>query len=81
MSDSTTLDKLRGILRENSVEEQDWDKVDGDTTFESIGVDSLSILDLLYDVEQEFGIAIEAKEVIDTRTVGEFVALLTKRGG
>lgn len=81
MSDKATLDKLRKILRDNAVEEHDWDQVDGDTTFESIGVDSLSILDLLYDVEQEFGVAIEAKEVLDVHTVGEFAALLKQRGG
>ena len=55
MSDQEIIEKLRDILRDNAMEERDWDQVDGDTTFESIGIDSLSILDLLYDVDQVFG--------------------------
>ena len=81
MSDEKILAKLRDILRDNSAEEQDWDQIRAETTFESIGVDSLSILDLLYDVEQEFGIHLEGADVIDLQTMGEFVELLKQRGG
>ena len=62
------------------VEDRDWGKVGADTTIESLGFDSLSILDLLYDVDQEFEIHLEAAEVIDMRTVGEIAALLKERG-
>ncbi len=80
MSDDAILVKLRGILRESSDEEQDWDQVGADTTIESLGIDSLSILDLLYDIDQEFGIHLEASEVIDVDTVGKIAALLKQRG-
>ncbi len=81
MSDDTILTRLRTILREGAVEEQDWDAVGTETTFEALGIDSLSILDLLYDVDQEFGIQLEAKDVIDLQTVGEIAALLKQREG
>ena len=74
------IGRLRDILRESSEEDRDWDEVGADTTIESLGFDSLSILDLLYDVDQEFDIHLEASEVIDLRTVGEIAALLKDRG-
>ena len=80
MSDDAIISRLRDIVRESSEEERDWDAVDGDTTIESLGFDSLTILDLLYDVDQEFGIHLEAAEVIDMKTVGEIAALLKERG-
>ena len=80
MSDEKIIHRLRDILRENSAEEQAWDQVDGSTTIESLGIDSLSILDLLYDIDQEFDIHLEGSEVMDTRTVGEIAALLKQRG-
>lgn len=80
MSDEAMIGRLREILRDNATEERDWDAIDAKTTFESIGIDSLSILDLLYDVEQEFGVHLEGADVIDVRTMGEFIALLQERG-
>ncbi len=81
MSNEAIILKLRDVLRESSTEEQDWDQVNGDTTIESLGIDSLSILDLLYDIDEQFGIQLTAKDVIDVVTVGEIAALLAARGG
>ncbi len=81
MSDEETIiGRLRDILRESSEEDRDWDEVGAETTIESLGFDSLSILDLLYDVDQELDIHLEAAEVIDMSTVGEIAALLKERG-
>ena len=80
MSDTSILQRLRDILRETSEEDRDWDQVDGATTIESLGVDSLSILDLLYDIEQEFGVSVAGSEVVNLRTVGEIETLLKDRG-
>ena len=74
------LDRLRDVLRDSAVEERDWDAVAPETTIESLGFDSLTILDVLYDVEEEFGIALEPKQVVKTRTVGEIVGLLRQHG-
>ncbi len=77
---SGTLDRLRDVLRESAVEDHDWDAVVAETPIESLGFDSLTILDVLYDVEEEFGIALDPKQVVKTRTVGEIVALLQQNG-
>ncbi len=80
MSDESIISKLRDILRESSAEERDWNRLDGGTTIQSLGIDSLTILDLLYDIDQVFGITLEAAEVIDIVTLGEIAALLKQRG-
>ena len=77
---SETLVRLRDVLRDSAVEEHDWDAVVRETPIESLGFDSLTILDVLYDVEEEFGIALDPKQVVKTRTVGEIIALLEQNG-
>lgn len=79
MSHDEIIEKLREVLAESAVEEQDWASVGRDTTIESLGIDSLSILDLLYDIDQAFGIQLDAKDVIDVRTVGQIADLLAAR--
>jgi acyl carrier protein len=73
------LERLGRVIEESSVEDVDWSKVDENTTIDSLGFDSLAILDLLYDIEQEFGISIDAKDVVDVRTVGAMASLIDKR--
>jgi acyl carrier protein len=77
MNDTSIITRLRAILRECSVEERDWDDVDETATIESLGFDSLSFLDVLYEVEMEFGIKLDAKEVVSAKTVGDVVDLLS----
>ena len=77
---TSILERLRDVLRDSAVEERDWDAVAPETTIESLGFDSLTILDVLYDVEEEFGVALEPKQVVKTRTVGEIIGLLQQNG-
>ncbi|MXW01683.1 MAG: acyl carrier protein [Holophagales bacterium] len=77
---SEVLARLRDVLRDSAVEEHDWDAVGPETPIESLGFDSLTILDVLYDVEEEFGIALDPKQVVKTRTIGEIIALLHQNG-
>ncbi len=77
---SQVLARLRDVLRDSAVEEHDWDAVAPETPIESLGFDSLTILDVLYDVEEEFGIALDPKQVVKTRTVGEIITLLQQNG-
>jgi len=80
MSEEKIIIRLRDIVRDNATEERDWTQMNGETTIKSLGFDSLSILDLLYDVEQEFVIELEAADVVATRTVGDMAELLRQRG-
>ena len=74
------IGQLRGILEESSVKDQDWDVFGAATTIEDIGLDSLTILDLLYDIEEVIGVHLEAKQVLKISTVGEIVSLLIAEG-
>ncbi len=84
MSDSSKQEKIIGqlldICQETSAEERDWDSFGRETTMEDLGLDSLTILDLLYDIEQEIGVQLEAQDVMSVRTVGEITDLIVARG-
>ena len=47
------------------------DEIARDTTFESLGVDSLDTVEMVMDLEQELGVELEIEEKI--ATVGELV--------
>ena len=47
------------------------DEITRDTTFESLGVDSLDTVEMVMDLEQELGVELEIEEKIVT--VGELV--------
>ena len=47
------------------------DEITRDTTFESLGVDSLDTVEIVMDLEQELGVELEIEEKI--ATVGELV--------
>ena len=64
-----TLDTIKDILQENL--DIAPENVDEDSTFESLGVDSLDTVEMVMDLEQELGVELEIEEKI--ATVGELV--------
>ena len=79
MTRENILKSLGEIVEESSTEQVDWTKVTESTQIESLGFDSLSILDLIFDIEQTTSIQVEAKDVLDMRTVGEMVSYIAER--
>lgn len=53
-----------------------WNDVSMESTIASLGFDSLSILDLTYDIQQEFEIAFEAEEMVKVSTVKDMIEFL-----
>ena len=49
-------------------------------TFESLGIDSLEAIDILYEVEDKFGVDIpsEALDLESTKTVGDLMQVVEK---
>lgn len=80
MSRQDILQRLGTVIEESSAEDVDWSTVDEDTTLESFGFDSLSVLDLIFDLDQEFGTEIEAPEILKMNTVGDMVTYLEGAG-
>jgi len=73
------LERLKGVMEEAATEPIDWSKAEESTTLEGLGFDSLAILDVLYGVEQEFEIEVDAEEVAGLETLGELLSALEER--
>ena len=54
------FEKLQGIMEENLSIERD--EITLESTFESLGIDSLDTFQLVVEVEEQFGIEIESPE-------------------
>lgn len=61
------IEKLKSIIADHSGE--DSENITVETTFEELGVDSLTTVEVLMDIEDEFGVTLEAAEV--GKTVGD----------
>ncbi len=70
------LAKLKDTMEASAPEPMDWDAITEETTIGELGFDSLSILDLIFDVQQAFGIDFEAQELVNINTVGELADFL-----
>ena len=53
------------------------DSITADTTFESLGVDSLDIVEMMMDLEENLGIELELNDKITT--VGELSAFVESK--
>ena len=68
-----TFDRIVEILR-SQCDLDDWVQVTMDTTFKDIDLDSLDVVEVALECENEFGITIEVEE--PPKTMGEFVQLV-----
>ena len=64
------------MKKSSTVEGVDWDGVGAATPIQDIGFDSLAILDLLYDIQQDFGLDFAPEELGRVKTVGDLAAFL-----
>ena len=55
------------------------DEITADTTFESLGIDSLDTVEMLMDLEDELNVELEIEEKIST--IGELVAFIEAKIG
>ena len=76
MTRQDILKQLRTIMQDSSPEPMDFDNITEETTIGELGFDSLTILDLIYDVQQSFGLDFEAQELVNINTVGELADFL-----
>ena len=68
------LEKLTALLAEHL--DIDPKTITKNTTFESLGIDSLDTVEMVMGLEEELGIQLEINEKIET--VGELVAFVEK---
>jgi acyl carrier protein len=79
MNHTEIMDRLRAIMRQASQANVNWDTVGAASSIEEMGFDSLAILDLIYDIQQGFGLEFDAEEIARVRTVGELADFLAAR--
>jgi acyl carrier protein len=60
---------------------QPIEAIDDETTFTSLGADSLDIVEMIMHVEEKYDIQIEDKETEECKTFSEFVDLVTRKVG
>jgi acyl carrier protein len=76
MSEETLQRVIRVISETQRIPE---DSITGDSTFEQLGIDSLDGINILFGIENEFGISVpddEAKSLRSVRDVAEGVERL-----
>ena len=71
----TTFERIVQILRDKC-ELDESVEIDMDTTFKDIDLDSLSVVEIALECEDEFGIEIDVEE--PPKTMGEFVELVER---
>ena len=67
-----TFEKVKALLADHL--EMDESEITMETTFEDLGVDSLDTVEIMMEMEDEFGIEIKAAEV--GKSVKELVAYI-----
>ncbi|GGU59262.1 acyl carrier protein [Streptomyces lavendofoliae] len=80
---TVTLADLTRMLRESAGEEEGID-LDGDvidTPFMDLGYDSLALLQVIGQIQREYGIAIPDDAVVDAETPGALLALINAGQG
>ena len=79
MDKQAIIEKLREMMKASSEVEADWDSVTEASAIQDLGFDSLSILDLIYDIQQEFSLEFDAEEMASVTTVGELASFLEQK--
>lgn len=79
MSRTAILEKLRALMAQTGPVKVDWQKVGEADAIAALGIDSLAMLDLLYDIQQEFGIELDPRDLVKVSTVGQLADFIEER--
>lgn len=81
MTRSEILQRLTSAIADSDASLIASDEITEASSLESFGVDSLVLIDLIFDIEQEFGVKLAAEELTAMRTMGDLVSHLAARVG
>ncbi len=78
MSEEAILEKVRDLVVNKL--DVDQDEVTMEASFQDdLGADSLDVMELVDDLEREFGITIEEEDLDKIKTVGDAVRYIASR--
>jgi acyl carrier protein len=80
MSTTTTTERVEQVVID-AVERfgPDADEVTRDSTFETLDIDSLDLVELAQIIEDEFGVKLESSDVKELKSVGDVIDLVGAR--
>ena len=79
MADTFDFDDLKGILTGRiGVDAADIPE-DPNTTFESVGLDSLAIMEIQLEVEQRYGFTVEEEDAAAIKTFNDAITYVQRR--
>ena len=80
MTREQIIERLGEVLQESSTSARvDWGSVTEKTEIDALGFDSLTILDLIFDIEEAFALEVPAEDILSVKTVGSLASYLEKR--
>jgi len=80
MNRDRIIEQLKAILHHSTGKQIDGDAMSLDCPMESLGFDSLTVLDLLYDIQQDFNVQFETEELAAVKTIADLVTFLERKG-
>ncbi|MEO6567472.1 MAG: acyl carrier protein [Opitutaceae bacterium] len=81
MNPPEILQRLCRLIADSASAPVDPASITEATSLESFAVDSLVLIDLIFDIEQEFGVKLVVGQLINMRTMGDLVSHLATRIG
>lgn len=79
MNRKDIFERLGRVIEASSADDVDWSAVSEDTALETFGLDSLAVLDLIFDLEQELNVEIPAPKMLEMKTTGDLVTFLERQ--
>jgi acyl carrier protein len=73
------LQRLRAIMARAGHADVDWNAVGEQAAIAELGIDSLAMLDLIYDIQQEFQLDFDPQQLVRVPTIGDLVTFLQDR--
>lgn len=70
-----TIDKIKEVLADHL--DMDVEEITAETSFEDLGIDSLETVEIMMELEDEFGIEIPVADV--GKTVGSLIAYIDSK--
>ncbi|MCC8152521.1 MAG: acyl carrier protein [Lachnospiraceae bacterium] len=71
------LERIRSMIAETF--DMDMDDIKPESTWEDIGLDSLDMVDIVIDIENEYDIEMPDDELENIRTVGELASYVQSK--
>ena len=79
MTRQEIVEKLRVLMQKSSPKQVDWNSMTEQTDIVALGFDSLSVLDLIYDIQRGFELEFDAEQIMGVKTVGDLVTFLESK--